>query len=155
MAESGRGGRNVSVAYQNDELSHDLSTQTGHPVMVTFMRGREGTLHASAGRSILRRFSASERPAAGHRAGRCRTSPSQGSRSKGSSRDIKRNMYGFSARISTCGRRADRATSGPLRTVPSLGANLHFPKYFEKYARLAREEKYPEFTVPATGSYYS
>ena len=28
-------------------------------------------------------------------------------------------MYGFSARISTCGRRADRATSGPLRTVPS------------------------------------
>ena len=83
------------------------------------MRGREGTLRASAGRSILRRFSASERPAAGHRAGRCRTSPSQGSRSKESSRDIKRNMYGFSARISTCGRRADRATSGPLRTVPS------------------------------------
>ena len=83
--------------------------------MVTFMRGREGTLRASAGRSILRRFSASERPAAGHRAGRCRTIPSQGSRSKGSSRDIKRNMYRFSARISTCGRRADRATSGPLR----------------------------------------
>ena len=25
-----------------------------------------------------------------------------------------------------------------------VGANLHFPKYFEKYARLAREEKYPE-----------
>ena len=25
-----------------------------------------------------------------------------------------------------------------------LGANLHFQKYFEKYARLAREEKFPE-----------
>ena len=28
-------------------------------------------------------------------------------------------MYGFSARISICGRRADRATSGPIRTAPS------------------------------------
>ena len=35
---------------------------------------------------------------------------------KGSSRDIKQNMYGFSARISICGRRADRPTSGPLRS---------------------------------------
>ena len=26
----------------------------------------------------------------------------------------------------------------------AVGANLHFPKYFEKYARLAREEKFPE-----------
>ena len=25
-----------------------------------------------------------------------------------------------------------------------FGANLHFPKYFAKYARLAREEKFPE-----------
>ena len=33
-------------------------------------------------------------------------------------------------------------TSNTARLV--LGANLHFPKYFEKYARLAREEKYPE-----------
>ena len=57
--------------------------------MVTFMRGREGTLHASAGRSILRRFQASERPAAWHRAGRSRAIPSQGSRSKGSSRTLR------------------------------------------------------------------
>ena len=57
--------------------------------------------------------------AAGHRAGRSRATPSQGSRSEGSSHDIKQNMYVVSAMISTCGRRADRPTSGPLRTVPS------------------------------------
>ena len=32
---------------------------------------------------------------------------------------------------------------GPVGSV--VGANLHFPKYFEKYARLAREEKFPEY----------
>ena len=56
--------------------------------------------------------------AAGHRTGSSRATPSQGNRSEVFSHDIKQNMYGFSARISTCGRRADRATSGPLRMVP-------------------------------------
>ena len=57
--------------------------------------------------------------AAGHRAGRSRATPSQWSRSEVSSHDIKQNMYGVSAIISIRGRRADRPTSGPLRTVPS------------------------------------
>ena len=26
----------------------------------------------------------------------------------------------------------------------NIGANLHFSKYFEKYAMIAREEKFPE-----------
>ena len=57
--------------------------------------------------------------AAGHRTGSSRAIPSQGNRSEGFSHDIKQNMYVVSAMISTCGRRADRPTSGPLRTVPS------------------------------------
>ena len=57
--------------------------------------------------------------AAGHRAGRSRATPSQWSRSEVSSHDIKQNMCVVSARISIRGRRADRPTSGPLRTVPS------------------------------------
>ena len=59
--------------------------------------------------------------ATGHRAGRSRATPSHGSRSKGSSHDVKQNMYVMyvvSAKISIRGRRADRPTSGPHRTVP-------------------------------------
>ena len=56
--------------------------------------------------------------AAGHRTGSSRATPSQGNRSEGFSHDIKQNMYGVSARISIRGRRADRPTSGPHRTVP-------------------------------------
>ena len=44
-------------------------------------------------------------------------------------------------------RRARARQPGPTflgRGAVSVGANLHFPKYFEKYARLAREEKFPE-----------
>ena len=31
---------------------------------------------------------------------------------------------------------------GPVGSV--VGANLHFPKYFEKYDSLVRKEKFPE-----------
>ena len=31
-----------------------------------------------------------------------------------------------------------------LREAHNIGANVDFPKYFEKYARLARKEKFPE-----------
>ena len=92
--------------------------------MVTFMRGREGTLRASAGRSILRRFSASERPAAGHRAGRCRTSPSQGSRSKGSTHEPKHKTYVVSARVSIRGRRGE----GTVRRGPDVARSARRPQ---------------------------
>ena len=89
--------------------------------MATFIGGREGTLRASAARSILRRFSASERPAAGHRAGRCRTSPSQGSRSKESSHGPKHKTYVVSPRVSISGRRGEGAPSMRTRRGP-IGA---------------------------------
>ena len=92
--------------------------------MVTFMRGREGTLRASAGRSILRRFSASERQAAGHRAGRCRTSPSQGSRSKESSHEPKHKTYVVSARVSIRGRRGE----GTVRRGPDVARSARRPQ---------------------------
>ena len=83
--------------------------------------------HTASGRVRLHTPPASGGPltarspkmAAGHRTGSSRAIPSQGNRSEGFSHDIKQNMYVVSAMISTCGRRADRATSGPLRTVPS------------------------------------
>ena len=92
--------------------------------MVTFMRGREGTLRASAGRSILRRFSASERPAAGHRAGSCRTSPSQESRSKGSTHEPKHKTYVVSARVSIRGRRGE----GTVRRGPDVARSARRPQ---------------------------
>ena len=87
--------------------------------MGTFMRGRVGILRASAGRSILRRFSASERPAAGHRAGRSRAIPSQGSRSKGSSYGHKQKKIGdlcqdFDPRPTRRGHGAKRTRPGPI-----------------------------------------
>ena len=92
--------------------------------MVTFMRGREGTLRASAGRSILRRFSASERPAAGHRSGRLRAIPSQVSRSKGSSHEPKHKTYVVSARVSIRGRRGE----GTVRRGPDVARSARRPQ---------------------------
>ena len=37
----------------------------------------------------------------------------------------------------------ERAPS-PAATLPPVGANPHFSKYFEKYAMIAREENFPE-----------
>ena len=107
-------------------MTTDLMTRVRKlvTVMVTFMRGREGTLRASAGRSILRRFSASERPAAGHRAGRCRTSPSQGSRSKGSTHEPKHKTYVVSARVSIRGRRGE----GTVRRGPDVARSARRPQ---------------------------
>ena len=92
--------------------------------MVTFMRGHEGTLRASAGRSILRRFSASERPAVRHRTGRCRTIPSQGSRSKGSTHEPKHKTYVVSARVSIRGRRGE----GTVRRGPDVARSARRPQ---------------------------
>ena len=72
----------------------------------------------------MRRFSASERPAAGHRAGRCRTSPSQGSRSKGSTHEPKHKTYVVSARVSIRGRRGE----GTVRRGPDVARSARRPQ---------------------------
>ena len=72
----------------------------------------------------LRRFSASERLAAGRRAGRCRTSPSQGGRSKGSTHEPKHKTYVVSARVSIRGRRGE----GTVRRGPDVARSARRPQ---------------------------